>query len=320
MGAVAGSTVTQGDGLVMRMHARRLACTFALLTVVSGCAAEQPAPATQGPTRALVTWADSMCEHSATLRDRQASFARLPGDASSTDPFAETDVDNYLTVAGMDAQRLTQAFRSQPRSGIAEADALVDDYARLLSGISPEITNLTGEPGATTSFGLPEKLVRARRVGQLFNTVKPDGPGLPELVAKHPALKAAYDVAPRCEPSGPSGAAPRSPDSAVPSAAPNSDAPLPPAEDGTDVTACRAGRCQISVSGSVDLPTDGLTLRVTVEEGMVTVGHTDSSGSRSMSQIGSVGSTAIIGSGDRQVTVVLDGIKDNTAVLTISAR
>ncbi|WP_028932429.1 hypothetical protein [Pseudonocardia spinosispora] len=296
------------------MNTWRLAWACALVLGVCGCAAPAPAPPAPpppGPTRALVTWADSVCTTTTTLRERQASLRRLPGDASASDPFTEMDVDQYLTFAGLDAQSLTKAFQTQPPSGIPEADALVAGYAKAMGDVSTEISGLAGEPGASQSLSLPDKLVRARRIGQLFDSVKPSGPDLPAIAERNPTLKSAYDVAPRCEPAARPGAAPVS-------VSPGNPGPLPPARDGTDVAACQDGTCQISVSGSVDLTVNGLALRISVESGKVTAALTDSNGSTSTSEIGSPGSTATLSNGAKDVNITLLGLEGNTAVLDLT--
>jgi len=85
------------------------------------------------------------------------------------------------------------------------------------------------------------------KVRRILAAIKPEGPGLPAIVARHPSLKASYDLAPACTPPNASGAAPAA-------------SALPTPRDGTSIKACRDGQCEVRIDKKAEFTVNGLQI------------------------------------------------------------
>lgn len=158
--------------------------------------------------------------------------------------------------------------------------------------------------------GTPEETVGiAQRAGELIASIT--APDLTDLLGGEPALADAYELAPRCEPLEPS---------AAPTTTPTTSGPPPTAADGTDVSACADGTCQILVSDPVDVQVGGTLLQISVRSnGNVVVGQPGVRGGYSSAEIGGSGGMASFGSpGGPTIIVTVDGVGPGGAVLSIS--
>ncbi len=193
------------------------------------------------PTRALVGWAARMCP----LRDSMASLRADPFDDPLTGdprfaPFLGSRLAEYISSAGTRLDRMRDALAEVPATGIPA----VDEYrASLASRVKKARAKLPeGDRFFLMQLPVGQLKKQVRQVSRATAGLEPAA-DLPDLVAGHPELLASYDLAPQCEPLTSSG---------EPGAT-----PLPSAEDGGDLAACRDGTCQIKVSKPVVVSVNG---------------------------------------------------------------
>lgn len=118
-------------------------------------------------------------------------------------------------------------------------------------------------------------------------------------------------------PPAPSAEAPSSSEPSSTEPPPTTLAPLPLARDGSNLTACQSGHCQVLISGPTTLTVRGLTLTATPNSGGVTVSSSDAN--NNSIQIGtSTGGSNTIGLGGHSVTVRVLGVQGDRAVLDLS--
>jgi hypothetical protein len=127
-----------------------------------------------------------------------------------------------------------------------------------------------------------------------------------------PPARQAVPATPSAAPT-PTSTAPRP----APSPPPTTTIELPTAADGTDVGACKDRSCQILVTGAVSVPVRDRVLEVSLENGAVTV--TISTGSsRLVSTLDSAGGAmSMSGPHLPSITITLDGVRPDAAVLRI---
>jgi hypothetical protein len=127
-----------------------------------------------------------------------------------------------------------------------------------------------------------------------------------------PPARQAVPATPSAAPT-PTSTAPRP----APTPPPTTTVDLPTAADGTDVGACKDRSCQILVTGAVSVPVRDRVLEISLENGAVTV--TISTGrSRLGSTLSSAGRTMSLNGPDLpSITITLDGVRPDAAVLRI---
>lgn len=154
------------------------------------------------------------------------------------------------------------------------------------------------------SLPLEAQRERVRQARDMLTSVKPEGPDLAALMASDPVLARAYELTPACTP----GASPPA------SPSPTGDAPLPTAADGSDVSACLDGSCEISISAPAEIVVGGIRISLTkVAEGKVTLRQDSSRGGYSEATTNANGMVSLNGVGIRVVAV-----NGGTALLRIA--
>jgi len=260
------------------------------------------------PTRAMVIWADTMCEATDLLTSTKASSAEdikeikdPPEDAFFEPSF---EADNYLHSTPSSLSQLSQQLADVRPSKIAAADRFSDRLSRNVGKVAPRITKMTE---STLEWSDKKKVDRAERVAELIASVKMPEPGLPAVAKKDPKLAAAYHLAPGCVPP------------AKPSPSPKATGPLPEADDGKDLDACKDGKCEVLVTKPADIDVGDLTLHVIVKDGTVTLQHSSPSGGKGQITLTSEGGRGTFGdAGGGGTTVKAVGVRKSRAVLRVS--
>ncbi|MGC9544406.1 hypothetical protein [Streptomyces sp. UG1] len=267
------------------------------------------------PSRALVVWADGMCEATDGFETLKEESAR--GIKNVTDPPADAmtpidiETDSYLSGTSSSLDSLAQGLDGMRKTGITAADRLHDRLAKDVAKAAKEADELS-DFMAVYGLSQKEKTDRAKRVAELVEALKMPKPGLSGVVADEPKLAVAHRLAPRCVP-------PAKP-SPSPTPSPSSTGPLPKAEDGKDTAACKDGNCEILVTGPVDLVVGEWDLHVTVQGSTVTITRSDSSGFVSNMSFGDGGGAGFATAGGKETTVDGTAVHKDRAVLKFSTK
>lgn len=251
-------------------------------------------PVTSEPGREAVVWAGAMCR-----AHRELSTVR-------TDPLSEP---------GLSDPRFAQAAASTVSMYASDVRSSLNHAAELLEGAQP-----TGIPDADTSratllaavraassalprdgvelkdlarMPLDQVKAKATEVAAALVPAKLTDAEFDSVVTRNPPLGKARDLLRACEP--PTGRT------------------LPEAANGSDLSACRTGKCEVRITGSTDVTAAGTTYRVTVRASRLTV--TGSNGVISVSG----GGVASFGNGDSKATFELRDATGNTAIVGITA-
>jgi hypothetical protein len=303
-----------------------------LMLTVSGCTSDtdsatdqtdgkhqRPTPAAPAPTRALVVWADTMCGTTSALE------ALKKTSAAAAEAIGKAGAESYLSTTSAALDEVARGYAGLTPSDIAAADRLSASLARTVNAVKTEVSELAD---AKTLSGLAaaEKADRATRVAKLVASIEQPEPALPAVAAGDPALAASYNLAPRCTPltlpttESPAVEAPAPERPAVASpAAPKPSGPT--AADGTDVSACADGACQILVGPEpVDFVVGKQKVTVSVKDGRLSLHHTSTTGLGSGTiMMGGRGGTALFGQGDGpMIKVKVTSMSETGAVLDIS--
>lgn len=99
--------------------------------------------------------------------------------------------------------------------------------------------------------------------------------------------------------------------------APTTLAPLPLARNGSDLSSCRSGRCQVIISGPTTLTVGGITLTASVSAGGVTVNASDANDNHAQVAT-SPGGANTLGLSGQTITVRVLGVQGDRAVLDLS--
>ncbi|MCI2423232.1 hypothetical protein MOQ72_38015 [Saccharopolyspora sp. K220] len=185
----------------MRDGSKAAVLAVAVLAI-GGCTvrtADSTDSTAKAPTRELVAWVDDVCNLTKWLADTQETGKRLAS-TTAADESTESEVNSYLNTASTYVDTMADEFAALPPVDIAGTDELADGFATALNNVRSEVTNQTADPESVHSMPLQDKLNRAARVADLFNSVRPAGPDLPELMRRSPDLAAAHELAPRCHP------------------------------------------------------------------------------------------------------------------------
>ncbi|QWF77090.1 hypothetical protein [Amycolatopsis sp. CA-230715] len=162
-------------------------------------------PSASEPTRAMVGWSDGMCAGTKTL----AALRKDPPDSAATgDPrfadLARSQLSGYLSTAGVLVSQVVDQLDPLAPLGLKAAD---DHRASILAAARAATAKLPppgpGRFGDLDSLPNDQLEAKATQIHAVLVTVKPAGPDLPGVVRGEPALAAAYDLAPRCEPLAP---------------------------------------------------------------------------------------------------------------------
>ncbi|WP_141662793.1 hypothetical protein [Streptomyces sp. Wb2n-11] len=263
-------------------------------------ASRSAAPRSTAPDRALVKWADRMCEATQlfeTMKTDSAGEVKEitdpPEDALIAPEFIAV---GYLQGASSSPDEVTQALANVRPSGIAAADRLHDSLAKEIGRIQPKVAELTGSSAFTSPA--EDSVDRAERVGRLIESLKMPKPGLPTVAAKEPKLSAAYRAAPKCAP----------------------PEPLPGAADGTDAGACKDGACGILVTKQVDVVVGVWKLRVSLTKTKATVRNSGPKGGVGEVGLGAGGTGSFGEAGGGKVTVKAVAVNEDGAVLKFSTK
>ncbi|MFD8492738.1 hypothetical protein [Amycolatopsis sp. NPDC059657] len=180
-----------------------LACLLA-----AGCSATTPGqPAVPPPgqvTRALVTWADTLCLTTTSLERLQAEASTSDRDISGgTDPrLPGMNALNYLDRTASSVEYATKSLKELQPSRIAEADAHVAGLLKALDGLKLPPSG----DSATRTAPDDQKLAKAKQVATAVGTLGKPRADLDNMVKRTPAIVTSYDLAPACAPVGPSDA------------------------------------------------------------------------------------------------------------------
>ncbi|MGI5197741.1 hypothetical protein ACQEVY_29615 [Streptomyces sp. CA-288835] len=256
----------------------------------SAASASKSASKSAGPDRALVKWADQMCEATELFETMKTDSAN--GVKEITDPPGDALVPpeatayGYLSGTSTSFDEVVRELGRVRPSGITSADRLHDTLAKEVERVQPEVT------GLADSFGLEDSVDRAERLGKLIQSLKMPEPDLPAVVAKEPNLQAAYRTAPNCAP----------------------PKPLPKAADGTDTSACKDGTCEILVTKQTNFAVAAWNLRVSLTETKATVRNNDPEGATGEFTL-AAGGSGTFGSGGDLLTVHAVAVNEDGAVL-----
>jgi hypothetical protein len=256
---------------------------------------DQPPTMDTLASRDLVNWANTMCRARAVL-----AGVPSPDDDVLKHPrfaaFEDSVLASYLGSVSGELGGVGEPVAGLPDIGVPAADTY---RSTLLSALREAERTLPRAESPLDYYDLPlDRLrARAREVAETVSAIEPRDPDLGEVVREDPALSAAHDLAPNCEPPG------------APSTSPT---PLPAAEDGTDVAACEDGECRIEVSTPVDIPVRDAVFTATVSKG--TVWLADDSGLIRLTGAG----TGRFGRDDLTVTFSVIASSSTAAVLDVT--
>ncbi|KOV87242.1 hypothetical protein ADL03_07895 [Nocardia sp. NRRL S-836] len=244
------------------------------------------------PTRELVTWADRMCATVTSITGLSTDTADIVDD----DPrFASYELEDYLRTTSSAISGGAAKIAELTSTGVKEADTFRDT---LLTALREEAGKLPkdhrGLADPEQLAGLPDQVALAKAAAA---AVKPKAEGLAAAVGHGPALAASHELAPSCSPRD-GAAEPKQPLAA---------------RNGTDLAACKAGACQVLITGRTDITVGDLTVTTSIRGGRLMLATSFSR--MSISQ----GGTGKIGTADGRGTVfVLSDVEGTTGVLDIS--
>lgn len=314
MAAISGPVPRQGSYAAVVLT--KLSVAAAVL-VLAGCGTSRtagpdaPPPTPDGPTREQVLMADGLCAAVTSLdtEKAEAQAAAEPSPGGYTGPSA----DFYLTFVDSDVDMLVSALDELPESGVEAADRYVASFRAELQRIAPEITELVGDTWELTRMSEPQRVAIVAQVLELFESVDPEGPDLLTLVRENRDFREFYDLAPRCAPLEPP---------ATTSAPDESDVPenvLPEdAADGTDLAACADGDCEVAITDRATVAVGDFTIDVTVVGEEVTTTQEFPGGGSGATVLSLGGSSSFGVASGATVTMTLNGLHDDTAVLEFS--
>ncbi|WP_033328916.1 hypothetical protein [Streptomyces yerevanensis] len=256
--------------------------------------ASKSASKSAGPDRALVKWADQMCEATELFEtmktDSAAEVKEITDPSGDAGIASDLAVIGYLMATSSSFDEVAQGLDSVRPSGITTADRLHDTLAKEVERAQPKVTELTDRHTfLTTERG---SVNRVERLGKLIQSLKMPEPDLPAVVAKEPNLQAAYRTAPNCAP----------------------PEPLPKAADGTNASACKDGTCEILVTKRTDVVVGGWNLRVSLTETKATVLNNGPRGGVGQFTLGADGTGTFGSRGDR-LTIHAVAVNEDGAVL-----
>ena len=288
----------------------------ATVLLVSGCVSRVAGPDAppyrpDGPTRDQVLLAEGLCV--ATLQLDSSVSQGKDVLATPPDPSESafmSDSGSYLRgVSTYAVESLATSLEELPESGIEVADSYAASLADEITRVAPDIDKIIGE-----WYDLDSKTEGQRRdlVGQVvgkLESVDPDGPDLRTLVRQNREFAAVYDLAPHCEP-----LTPPPPSSTAPTST-QRNVPASEAADGTDLSACTDGTCEVAITGTATVTVGSFTVAVTVAGGDVSTVEEFAGGGRGETTLGGVGGESIITVGDETLTMTLVGLHGDTAVM-----
>lgn len=289
----------------------------AAVLLVAGCGTSRTAgpdaapPTADGPTRDQVLMADGLCAAATALDTEVAEAAEIaePAPGGYTGPSA----DFYLTFVDSDLEMLAAALEQLPESGVEAADRYVASFQAEVERIIPEVTGLVGDTWELTQLTEPQRVAIVVQVLELYESIDPEGPDLLTLARENRDFRAFYDLAPRCAPLEPPPPSSTPPTSTVPNVPPED------AEDGTDLAACADGDCEVAITGSATVTVGEYTIDVTVANDEVTTVEEFPGGGSGTTVMGGVGGASSFGvAGGETVTMTLNGLDGDTAVLEFS--
>ncbi len=274
----------------------------AAVLVVAGCTSrvagpDAPPREPDVPTREQVVQADGLCAATARLATEVARARDVLTGSTLSGP------EVFLPSADGMLAALLAAVEALPESGIAVADRYLARLAAELSRVSPEV-----EPAVPPTYDA--QLAEVREVADLLASVDP-GPDLPTLARQDDEFAAAYELAPNCRPVTPPSSSP--PPTSTPRSVPASEA-----ADGTDLTACADGTCEVAVTGTAQLTVVGYHVTVTVADDTVQTRERFPSGATGQSTLAGVGGEVSFGTTDQMITLEVRGLAGDTAVLAFS--
>ena len=221
-----------------------------------------------------------------------------------------SDSRSYLsTVSTFTIGSLATGLEELPESGIEVADSYAASLADEITRVAPDIDEIIGE-----WYNLDSKTEDQRRdlvsqvVGKL-ESVDPDGPDLRTLVRQNRDFAAVYDLAPHCEP-----LTPPPPSSTAPTST-RRNVPASEAADGSDLSACEDGTCEVAITGTATVTVGAFTMAVTVADGTVSIVEEYAGGGRGETTLGGVGGESVITVNGESLTMTLMGLHGDTAVM-----
>ncbi|PXY29165.1 hypothetical protein BAY59_16260 [Prauserella coralliicola] len=256
---------------------------------------KRPPESATRATRALVTWADTMCEGVSSIETLPAA-----GDELLKHPrfaqFEDMELSSYLTSVHSQVASIVDPLAGLEETRVAEVDAYRDE---LVGALRDAASRLPRQTSALDLHDVPlgQLRERASQAAATVSALEPKARELPDLARRHPALADAYHLAPHCddEPSTPA-----------------TTTTLPKAENGTDFAACQGGTCQIEVSGPKDVTVRGNVFTIAVSDGTVWL----ASGSGLIRLTGP--GTAQFGAAGATVVFEVVASTDTAAVLDVS--
>lgn len=298
---------------VFPMRCKRIVVMALAVLVAGGCVSRTAEPDTppeppKPPTHDEVQWTSTLCD---TVGELNAKYERGRDIlATPANQFTAIDAKLFIDDVPSIVSSYSSRFDSFDDSGIYVADKYVWDLAAALAGIEPQISELLA--GHTPYPHMMPDDEAIALVGPILELLESAQPGkLSELVKASPKFAAAYELAPGCVPPDP----PSSSSSAPP---PANVAPSE-AEDGENLQACADGTCEVVITGSATVTVASFTIEATVaDDELTTVEHFEGGGQGS-GTLG-LGGSITIGHGDESLTITLNGIDGDTAVVEFSLR
>ncbi|MFE0026418.1 hypothetical protein [Amycolatopsis sp. NPDC059021] len=245
--------------------------------------------------RRLLVWSNVLCESTKSVLSLDTDPLADPG---LTDPrfarLAESMLSEYPARWLPTVEQIARQLSSVSAIGIKDADEYRSALLATAQAALPKLPKREFGASRPGSQSIEQLKQQAAQVADTLRSIKPKGPELAAVAAADPQLSAAYGLAPACEPPKP-----------APSTA------LPTAANGTDLAACRSGKCQIQVSGSAEVTMSGFRFTISVTQSGVNVVD-----DLRMLRLGTHGQGSV-GSGSKTVTFKVLGVNANTAVLDI---
>jgi hypothetical protein len=293
---------------------RRLGVVAAVL-VVGGCVSRVAGPdatgVPDGPTRDKVLMAEGLCvatwQLDSTVVNGKDVLATPP---DPTDPAHFTDSYSYLSSFDRYTfETMATAVDELPESGIEAVDRYASGLSAEFTRIQTAVTALVdGDPWDTQQLSEEQRRELVGQVVDRLESIAVAGPDLYSLVRQNREFAAVYELAPNCVPFAPPPRDPSPRDIATADAA-----------DGTDLSACEDGTCEVAVTATAELVVGSLTMTIIVAHDEVRIVDRYHGGNTSRVIIADVGGTGHIAADDDKVTITALGLHGDATVLAFTA-
>lgn len=279
--------------------------------LVSGCVSRVAGPDAppyrpDGPTRAQALLAEGLCVANWQLDSTVAEAKNvLVTPPDPTDSAFMSDSATYLrSVDSYGVESVANSVEALPESGIEAADRYASSLVAELTRVAPEIEEIVGDTFDLDAMSEEQRRARITQVIDKFESVAPEGPDLHTLARQDRDFAAVYDLAPHCLPLA-----------RPPSKPSQRNVPAERAADGTDLSACEEGTCEVAITGGAEVRAGSFEFTVIVADAEVRVVDQYNGGGTYGTIIGDVGGTSQFTADDEKLTITVSGLHEDTAVL-----